>query len=113
MSGEEILIWNNGYTDTAYTTCGEFSCTEEVLLRLGVPQEVIETEGTDLSDFELDATTKVTVKSLPEGDSDAWCAAKGCGEFIRHGMNCECPVDEWDDQIDPVRSYPEGHVNLY
>lgn len=110
MNPEEILIWNNGYTDTAYSTCGEYECTAQVLARLGVPGKVIEREGSGLTDFPLDKITKVSVQPLGEGDSDEWCAAKGCGEFIRHGMECECPLEDGEK---PDRfPYPAGHINL-
>ena len=101
MSHESILIENDGYTESAYATCGEYACTAAVLRHLGVPGKVIERERAMVSNFPLGDEVFVSVTTLGESSSDEWCAAPKCGEFLRHGENCTCKTDEYGDQVDP------------
>lgn len=97
---EEILINNNGYTESAYVTCGDTGCTQAVLRQLGVPAKVIQREGTGIQEFPIGDGCTITVLLLGESDSDEWCSAEGCREFLRHGLSCECPADEYGNQPD-------------
>lgn len=116
MTAEEILITHRGYTDTAYTSCGVVVCTETILRAIGVPESLMESQGTDLNEEEIGDYTTVTVAILGEMDSCEYCAA--CGVFVQHGLRypgedigCTHPVDEWGNVIDPEpRDGP--HINL-
>ena len=100
MSHEAVLIGNDGYSETEYATCGEYACTATVLRHLGVPGKVIERERAMLSGFPLGDGAFVSVTTLGESDSDEWCAAPACREFLRHGLNCNCKPDEYGDLPD-------------
>lgn len=100
MSHEQVEITNNGYTDTVYATCGEYACTAAVLRHLGVSGKVIERERAMLSNFPLGEKVFVSVSLLGESDSDEWCAAPECREFLRHGLSCACEPDEYGDLTD-------------
>lgn len=94
MSANEVLIRHGGYTDTAYSTCGYKHCNDAVLLAVGVSAADLELYGDDLNDHPVGDDTYVTVVSLGETDSDEFCA--GCGDFLRHGLECECENPEED-----------------
>lgn len=89
---EQVLIRNSGYTDTAYATCGHSNCTRAVLAAVGVNMRNLAPE--DVNEVPVGDDTYVTCGFLGESDSDEWCAA--CGDFLRHGMNCECPDPDRD-----------------
>ena len=81
----EVLITHDGYTDTAYSLCGDQRCAEVVLECIGVPSGVLAgLDANDPGEIELDAKTTVTVGILGETDSCEYCAT--CGAFIRHGL---------------------------
>jgi hypothetical protein len=101
MSHELVLVEDNGCTETVYPTCGEYSCTATVLRSLGVPGKVVERERAMVIGYPLGDNVFVSVTTLGESDSDEWCAAPGCGEFLRHGLNCACERNEYDDKVDP------------
>ena len=116
MSAEEILISHNGYTDTAYTSCGNVYCTEAILKAIGVPDSALEARGIELSEEPIGQHTHVTVALLGESDSCEYCAA--CGEFVQHGLRypgedigCTHPVDEQGNVIDPPH-HGKPHINL-
>lgn len=115
MSSEEILITHDGYTDTAYVSCRSM-CTLAILRAVGVPESVLEENGTDLNDAEIGPGVTVTVTGLGEMDSCEYCAA--CGDFVQHGLTypgedigCQHGTDEWGIVIDPE---PHGrpHIDL-
>lgn len=101
MSHEAVLVVNEGYTESQYATCGEYTCTATVLRSLGVPGKVVERERAMVNDFPLGDDVFVSVTVLGDSGSDEWCAAPQCGEFLRHGENCSCDRNEYDDKIDP------------
>lgn len=101
MSHETVLVENEGHTESEYATCGEYACTAEILRSLGVPGKVIERERAMVSNFPLGDDVFVSVTTLGESDSDEWCAARECGEFLRHGLNCGCERNEYGDKTDP------------
>lgn len=118
MTAEEILIYSDGSTHTAYSSCGDYGCTMAVLRAVGVSEHHAATmQPADIDGLELgEGDVTVTVVSLEESDSCEWCAA--CGEFIRHGIRyqfgeggCEHPVDEYGDVIDP-EDQDSPHINL-
>lgn len=106
----EVLITNNGYTDTAYALCGDSTCAGVVLECVGVPSGVLAgLDANDLGDVELDAVTTVTVGILGESDSCEYCAC--CGQFIRHGIvypNDDVGCKHSDDPADLDRP----HIDL-
>jgi hypothetical protein len=88
MSAEEILITHDGYTDTAYPTCGDTMCTQMVLRCVGVSEEILEAVASvDINDLDIGENVQVTVALLGESDSCEWCAT--CGIFLRHGLTYE------------------------
>lgn len=102
---EEILITHGGYTDTAYSSCGNAFCTLAILRAVGVPERIVESQGIDLNDTPIGEETRATVGRLGERDTDEWCAA--CGDFIRHGLECGCE-DRDSDRVPMVGP----HVDL-
>ena len=116
MSAEEILITYYGYTDTAYTSCGNVYCTEAILKAVGVPDSILEARGIDLDEEEIGSRTTITVTSLQEMDSCEYCAA--CGDFVQHGLRypgedigCTHERDEWGNVIDPPH-HGKPHIDL-
>lgn len=109
MPYEEILITHDDYTDTAYPTCGEVRCSMAVLAAVGLSEQMMAEHGVDSPEevFELSIgeNTQVTCARLGETGSDEWCAA--CGEFLGHGVDCECP-DKDTDRDDQDRP----HIDL-
>lgn len=101
MSHESVLVENDGHTESAYSSCGSYACTAAVLRCLGVPGKVIERERAMVYNFPMGDGVFVSVSTLGESDSDEWCAAPGCGEFLHHGLNCECEYDEYGDKVMP------------
>lgn len=99
MSAEQILITHGGYTDVSHPTCGNVHCTEAVLIAIGVPDSVLAGQGIDLSDLDIGNDTQVTVAPLGEQDSDVWCST--CGDFVQHGLNCDCPEEDGEKR-DPA-----------
>lgn len=92
----EVLIDNDGQTEERYTTCGD-ECTVLVMTWLGAPFEDADPGGgVDLGDgVTLDCA------GLGEGEGDAFCA--GCGDFLRHGLSCEClPEDGIKKDPEPL-----------
>lgn len=116
MPAEEILITHDGYTDTAYVSCGTPVCTEAILVAIGVPDFILEARGIDLNEEAIGDKITITVTSLGEMDSCEYCAA--CGDFVQHGLRypgedigCTHPVDEWGSVIDPPH-HGKPHINL-
>lgn len=110
MSAEEVLITHDGYTDTAYATCGDYKCTTVALRCIGASDQ-------DAADYlggpiDLGGNTIVEVVPLRESDSCEWCAC--CGTFIRHGLkypgeDVGCTHDQ--DGPDPAE-LPGPHIDL-
>jgi len=111
---EEVLITNNGYTDSAYTTCGDSGCTMAVLRAIGV-HERDAADPSSVSDLRLSAGTYVSVGLLGESDSCEYCAC--CGAFVRHGITY--PGEDYgcthykggDDPVDP-EDLGRAHIDL-
>lgn len=88
MAAEKVLVTNDGYTDTAYPSCGDRRCTEVILECIGVPSGTLaELDMQDVRDLSLGEDVTVTVALLGESDSCEWCAT--CGTFLRHGLYYE------------------------
>lgn len=101
----EVLITNDGYTDTAYSLCGDQECAGVVLECIGVSPKVLAgLDANDPGDIELDAKTTVTVGILGESDSCEYCAC--CGAFIRHGIVYR--NDDVGCKHDPDAGDPDG-----
>lgn len=86
-----IAITNHGYTDTLHETCGETHCVTSVLYAVGVSRSTLGAleHLLDIEGHPLDKGVTVSVERAGECDYDTWCAA--CGDFISHGLECECP----------------------
>jgi len=114
MTAESIGITHQGYTDTQYTSCGDYGCTLAILRAVGASEK--DAADYEKVDIELGDDTQVSVAILGESDSCEFCAA--CGDFIRHGIRyreggigCTCEMDEWDNVIDP-NPLESPHINL-
>lgn len=99
MSYGQIEINSQGYTHTLYETCGFDNCNEKILKALGVGDE----RYGDADEFtvtgEDDVEITITVRgSLDEQDSCTWCY--GCGDFLEHGLSCECAAHGHDPEED-------------
>lgn len=100
----QIEIHSQGSTHTLYEFCGYDECRERILRRgLAVTQ----TEIFEVDEFRVwDGTeyVKITVSgTLNESDSCVWCF--GCGDFLRHGLECECEDNGYNPETDrePMR----------
>lgn len=100
----QIEIYSQGSTHTLYEFCGYDECRERILkLGLGIQsnpfaQDEFVVTGTDR------VTTIITVNgTLDESDSCVWCF--GCGDFLRHGLECECGDNGHNPEADrePLR----------
>lgn len=84
----QVEITTNDYTDTVYESCGYNNCNNKILAALGVGEE----RFTDQDTFDLsigdDSVTVVLRHHLDEQDSCTWCF--GCGDFLVHGLSCDC-----------------------
>lgn len=109
MDYGQIEITTNGNTDTRYETCGYDNCTHIVLGALGVGDE----RFTDRDTFDLiddENTITVTVRSyMDEQDSCTWCY--GCGDFLVHGLSCDCKERGHDPDVDREPMRPMVEVN--
>ena len=87
MAQYSLEIWRKGYTEDLFYY--DFSgCLSEAIRKFtGLPD----------SDPRLDTGTYTTDDGIRytwcqltsfESDSDVWC--KGCGDFMQHGLECEC-----------------------
>lgn len=93
----QIEIYSDGSTHTIYETCGHSNCIEKVLKALGVGDE----RFTDVREFDIDAdgvTVRVSLRDANEQDSCTWCF--GCGDFLEHGLSCDCEERGHDPEQD-------------
>lgn len=103
----QIEITSNDYTDTLYETCGHDNCNQRLLEALGVGDERFTDATTfDLSD-ETDTVTVVLQNHMDEKDACAWCY--GCGDFLAHGMSCDCKSRGHDPEEDREPLRPMVH----
>ena len=98
----QVEIYSNGSTHTLYEFCGFDECRERILnLGFEIPVSLV----FETDEFFLNGTeVKVTVRhSLNESDSCVWCY--GCGDFLRHGLSCDCKDRGHDPEEDrePMR----------
>ncbi|MCP9209569.1 hypothetical protein [Streptomyces cucumeris] len=114
MSLEEILMTHDGYTDTAYASCGDKWCTETILKCVGVTEGLLAEvpDLQDINDLEIGDKTQITVAMLGESDSCEWCAC--CGTFLRHGLHYEGEEIGCNhgSEADDAPNLPGPHVNL-
>jgi|SRR5688572_6297936 hypothetical protein len=100
----EVLINNDGQTEDGYAACGE-ECAVLVMTWLGVAFDDADPDGgtVDLGDG-------VSLDCVPLGEKDADSHCAGCGDFIKHGLSCDCPVI-YGEKKDPE---PLGrpHINF-
>jgi len=94
MTNRAISVEHDGYTIDVHHTCGFDNCLVQGLIKLGVP-------SADAWRLVLRATRKLVVPVDENGDAvitlvdpgeceyDKWCA--WCGDFLEHGLNCDCP----------------------
>ena len=93
----QIEIYSDGSTHTIYETCGHSNCNETVLEALGVGKD----RFTDAREFRVDSSgteVRISVRSADEQDSCTWCY--GCGDFLEHGLSCDCEERGHDPEQD-------------
>lgn len=107
----DVAINNDGYTDTLYETCGDTGCVETVLYTVGVSggtlrylEHVLDIEG-----HPLDKGVSVDVLRSGEQDACTWCAC--CGEFITHGLSCDCE-ERGHSPNEPREALGTAHIDL-
>lgn len=107
MSAESVAIDSRGYTDELYETCGSQRCTEAVLTAVGV--DLAGRTPGDISREDVGDGVRVSVLVAGETDYGVWCVA--CGEFLHHGLECDCATD--GDGLQPDRAPQNSpHINL-
>lgn len=87
MSAESITISRGGQTEDLHESCGSPRCSVAILEALGV--NVSGRRPADIDSEDVGGATRISVLPAGETDYDVWCAA--CGEFLHHGLSCECP----------------------
>lgn len=89
MDYGQIEITTQGYTHTVYETCGSSNCHEKVLKALGIGDERFTDADTFRVTGEDGVRSRIVLRHhLDEQDSCTWCY--GCGDFLVHGLSCEC-----------------------
>lgn len=113
MSLEEVQITHQGYTDTAYSSCGDKWCTEVIVKCVGVTEQMLaEVAPQDINNLDIGGDVQVTVALLGESDSCEWCAT--CGSFLRHGIYYpgeDAGCHHGPDAQDPA-GLPGPHIDL-
>jgi hypothetical protein len=100
----QVEINSQGSTHTLYEFCGYDECRRRIL-ELGL--EIPAADVFDRDEFVVDVDgTVVTITvngTLDESDSCVWCF--GCGDFLRHGLECECGDNGHNPETDrePMR----------
>jgi hypothetical protein len=94
----QVEITTNDYTDTVKESCGHGTCNEKILEALGIGDE----RYSDKTEFDVstdeDTVTVVLRHHLDEQDSCTWCV--GCGDFLVHGLSCDCAERGYDPEKD-------------
>lgn len=96
----DVMINHGGYTDTLYDTCDSTGCVHAVLYAVGVSRGTLENlnHPLDIDGHPLDVNVSVSVERSGEQDSCTWCAA--CGDFLSHGLSCDCAERGHDPERD-------------
>jgi len=95
----QITVESDGETHTLYETCGHSDCNEKVLKALGVGRErFTDTDAFTVVDPEEGTEYTIKVESADEQDACTWCF--GCGDFLEHGLSCDCKERGYDPEQD-------------
>jgi len=94
----QIEITTNDYTDTIKESCGHITCNQNILEALGIGDERYSDETTFDVSTDDDTVIVTLVHHLDEQDSCRWCY--GCGDFLVHGLSCECKENGYDPEED-------------
>lgn len=111
----QVEIKNNDYMDTLYESCGHDQCNQKILKALGIGDERY-SEQTEFDISTDDDQVIVTLTHhLDEQDSCTWCF--GCGDFLVHGLECDCKERGYDPEKDrepmrPMIDEPDGRLEL-
>ncbi|MCV7247642.1 hypothetical protein H7J07_05310 [Mycobacterium koreense] len=102
-----MAINSRGYTDELYESCGSPRCTTAILEAVGVGMDGL--DASEIHTVSAGNGVTVAVVSAGETDYDVWCAA--CGEFLHHGLECDCAADE-DGTLPDRDPHQAPHINL-
>lgn len=100
----QVEIYSQGSTHTLYEFCGYDECRIRILhLGLGIPNEGIFGQDEFVVESDGEVATITVNGTLNESDSCVWCF--GCGDFLRHGLECECGDNGHNPEADrePMR----------
>lgn len=86
MAAESITISRGGQTEDLHESCGSSRCSQAILEALGV--NVAGRRPADIDGEDVGSGVRISVLPAGETDYDVWCAA--CGEFLHHGLSCDC-----------------------
>lgn len=99
----QVQVIHDGQIEDAYETCSS-DCAVLVMTWLGAPFEDCDTSGT------VDLGEGVTLDCAQVGETEGDMHCAGCGDFIQHGLSCECPVI-YGEKRDP-ESLGHPHINF-
>lgn len=107
----DVAINHDGYTETLYETCGSTMCVNTVLYAVGMSRGTLDglKHPLDVEGHPLDVNVWVNVLPTSEQDACTWCA--GCGDFISHGLSCDCAERGHDPEQDR-EPMGVGHIDL-
>lgn len=100
----QIEVYSNGSTHTLYEFCGFDACREVILVRgFEIEADPFGRDEFTLTDGDGETVVITVRNSLDDSDSCVWCF--GCGDFLRHGLSCDCAERGYDPEKDrePMR----------
>lgn len=88
MAAYSLEIWRSGYTEDVYYYDFSGCLSEAVRTITGLPDSDPRLDSGEYTTE--DGKLRYTWRQLSsfETDCDVWC--KGCGDFMQHGLECEC-----------------------
>jgi hypothetical protein len=93
MGDLAIVVEHDGQTADVHRTCGHSNCLVGALMKIGVPElDAYKLTGDELTRYVFpDGDGDVVIELTDPGkcDGDTWCV--WCGDFLTHGLSCECP----------------------
>ncbi len=101
---------------TIYEFCGYAECRSRILARgLDIPEVDVFGQDEFVVDADGEVVTITVNGTLDESDSCVWCF--GCGDFLRHGLECECGDNGHNPEADrepmePMVMLPERKLEL-
>ena len=100
----QIVVQGYGETHALYEFCGFDSCREVILTKgFEITADPFGRDEFELEDGDGGHVTIIVQSSLDESDSCVWCF--GCGDFLRHGLSCQCATQGHGSEQDrePMR----------